>query len=88
MINRDSLLLSVLFWVGLVVGVVFAAINLDSAGPAAYGIPPMLFKWLALANTILLAVSGKLSSSGLAGDKDPLSTTKSLLGVFSVKDTK
>lgn len=85
MINRDSVLLSILFWIGLVVGVVFAAINMDSAGPAAYGIPPMLFKWLALINTILLAVSGKLSSSGLAGSSDPATTTKSLLGIFTVK---
>ena len=43
-------------------------------------------EWLQAATFGLAWLSGKLASSKLAGANDPLSRTKTVLGVFAVKE--
>ena len=59
--SRDSWLWAVVFWGGMILNIALGIINLE--GAAAYGLPPLLFKWLLLVNSVLTAVAGKAGMS-------------------------
>lgn len=56
---RDSVLWSVLFYVGMVLSIALPLIS----DPAAYGIHPIVYRWLLLINAVVTGVSGKLGMS-------------------------
>jgi len=76
MINRDSLVLIL----GIVAGLIMYLIGTKPVYEWSY------YEWLAAAGYAVSVVSAKLSTSALAGAGDKLKDTKSVLGVFSVKE--
>lgn len=61
--SRDSWLWAVLFWAGMTLNLTLGVIMLDAGGPAAYGIPPLAFKWLLLINSVVTGIAGKAGMS-------------------------
>jgi hypothetical protein len=58
---RDSLLWVILWYGGMALQIALGIILVE--GPAAYGISPIVFKWLMLINPIITGVAGKAGMS-------------------------
>jgi hypothetical protein len=66
MLTRDSQFFIIVQWTAIVLGVLSATIT----DPEAYGLTPILMRWVSLLAVIMGTVAGRLGASPLPGARD------------------